>query len=161
MLVDTREKQWCHIEEYFEIEMIPYVRYKLDYGDYSFCIPANEKYGITENMYFNDKIMIERKASLDELSGNFTRNRDRFVREMSGAPQNKVLMIEGADYKGVVNHEYRTQFDESAYVASLHAFWVKYDLPTFFVDKDYAGYFIYHHLRTYALEYLRGELGDE
>ena len=161
ILVDTREQKWDHIKDFFDIEAIPYVRHKLDHGDYSFMIPANEKYGITEDMYFDDRIMIERKASLDELSGNFTRNRDRFVREMTGAPSNKVLMVEDAKYDDIVNHKYRSQFDSGAYIASLHAFWVKYDLPTFFVEKNYAWYFIYHHLHTYAQEYFRGELTNE
>ena len=46
ILVDTREKVNDHILEYFDKKNITYKKKALDYGDYSFMIPANEKLSI-------------------------------------------------------------------------------------------------------------------
>ena len=42
VLVDSREKKNSHILEYFKKQGITYISTKLDYGDYSFYIPAAE-----------------------------------------------------------------------------------------------------------------------
>lgn len=46
ILVDTRERKADHILEYFDKKNITYKKKALDYGDYSFMIPANEKLSI-------------------------------------------------------------------------------------------------------------------
>lgn len=78
ILIDTREKANSHITDYFERKGIAYKKKALDYGDYSFMIPSNEKLGILRDLYFNATCIIERKASLEEISGNLTQGRDRF-----------------------------------------------------------------------------------
>ena len=42
ILVDTREQKNNHITDYFDRKKINYKRKALNYGDYSFMIPANE-----------------------------------------------------------------------------------------------------------------------
>ena len=81
ILVDTREQKNNHITDYFDRKKINYKRKALNYGDYSFMIPANEKLSIPRDLYFNNSCVIERKGSLEEISGNLTNGRDRFEKE--------------------------------------------------------------------------------
>ena len=83
ILIDTREQENSHIKDYFDKKKIVYKVQKLDYGDYSFYIPKNEALGISRELYFNDIVCIERKGSLEELSGNFTKDRARIEEELS------------------------------------------------------------------------------
>ena len=75
VLIDTREQENNHIVEYFKKQNIKYRQCTLKFGDYSFMIPANNELGIVRDLYFTDVITIERKGSLEELSGNFTKDR--------------------------------------------------------------------------------------
>ena len=78
ILVDSREKRNGHISDYFEKNGIAYQKTKLDYGDYSFMIPAS---AAGEDIYFHRDCVVERKASLEELSGNLAQERERFEKE--------------------------------------------------------------------------------
>ena len=73
ILVDTREKVNFHITDYFDRKEIKYKKKALSYGDYSFMISANEKLGILRDLYFTNSCVIERKASLEEISNNLTK----------------------------------------------------------------------------------------
>lgn len=144
ILVDTREKENSHITEWLTKKKIPFKTKALSNGDYSFFIPANESLNIERDLYFDHEIMIERKASLDELSGNFTQNRTRFEEEMATFSGKKYLMIENANYEDVINGNYKTKFSNKAFLASLHAFNHRYDLQiTFMPNRDVSGYYIY------------------
>lgn len=150
ILIDTREKVNSHILEYFDRKGIKYKSKALDRGDYSFMIPANEKLSIPRDLYFDKKIIVERKGSLEELSGNLTKERDRLEKELSLAPQNKVLLVENANYYDVANGNYNTQYNKKSYWASLHSFWFKYNLPVFFMpDNKYSGLFIKGYFQSY------------
>ena len=78
VLVDSREKKNSHILDYFKKQKITYQVEKLEYGDYSFMIPA---VAAGEDIYFHKDIIIERKASLEELSGNLAQKRQQFETE--------------------------------------------------------------------------------
>ena len=66
------------IMQYLNNHDVSHKQKKLIYGDYSFLLPADPELGIVRDVYFNDQIVIERKASLEELSGNMTHNRQQF-----------------------------------------------------------------------------------
>lgn len=76
ILVDSREKKNSHILEYFEKNGIAYRKEKLEYGDYTFLIPTTDG-----DIYFHRDCVLERKASLEELSGNLAQERERFEKE--------------------------------------------------------------------------------
>ncbi len=79
VLIDTREKRNEHILSYFDKQGITYRKEKLDFGDYTFLLPsAATGQG---DIYFHDSIVIERKASLEELSGNLAQKRQQFEAE--------------------------------------------------------------------------------
>lgn len=157
ILVDTREKKGKndHILNYFDSKGIPWRRQKLDYGDYSFAIPANEDLGITEEISFANEIMVERKMNLAEISGNISDKTKRIFKELANSPETKVLLIENSSYEDLVNGYYNTKFAPKAFWASLLGMWHKFNIPVFFMpNKRYSGQFIY----GYFYYYLRNQI---
>lgn len=156
ILVDTREKVNDHIIDYFERKDIPYKRKSLKCGDYSFYIPACEALSIPRDIYFDNQIIIERKASLEELSNNLSKERDRFEKELALSPKVKTILIENADYKDVVTGNYNTQYNKKSYWATIHSFWFKYDVPFVFMQhKECSGQFIRGFFEYYLKNILR------
>lgn len=158
ILYDTREHEGKndHILNYFDKVGIKYKKKKLDYGDYSFMIPKNEELGIPRDCDFSKYIIVERKASLEEFSGNLTNGRDRVEKEFALAPANKVLMIEGGGYSDMVNGRYNTKYNNKSYWASIHSFWHKYNLPTVFMpDPKCSGMFIRGYFEYYLKNILK------
>ena len=78
VVYDTREQQNEHILNYFDKKGIKHKKRKLDEGDYTFYIENNAEtkpLGILKDTWFDNAIIIERKANLEELSGNLTEKR--------------------------------------------------------------------------------------
>lgn len=75
IIVDTREKGHKSILKYFDENNIDYITSKLDYGDYK--------------LYKNNSVVIDRKDSLLELSGNLchTNEHERIKREIARAKE--------------------------------------------------------------------------
>lgn len=157
ILVDTREKEGKnnHIIEFFDSKKIKYKKKSLKYGDYSFYIPKNEKLGIYKDLYFDSEIIIERKASLEEISGNLSSGRDRFEKELALAPLNKVLLIEGGSFDDICSGNYNTEYNKKSFLASLFTFWFRYTIPVFFMPNNkYTGIFIRYFFEYYIREKL-------
>lgn len=154
ILIDSREKQNHHIVDYFEKNHIPYEITTLSYGDYSCRMSAT-----TGDIYFHNDIVIERKNSLEELSGSLTRDRERFEKEFLKAGNDgcKVyLMVEDmGGYSSIIDHSYKTEFKPNAYMASLKAWETRFNLNVQFIDKQYAGYFILSTIQYFVKESLK------
>ena len=156
ILIDTREKVNSHITDYFDRKEISYKKKALDYGDYSFMIPANEKLSIPRDLYFNTTCVIERKASLEEISNNLTKERDRFEKELCLAPKTKVLLIKNASYEDIATGNYDTKYNRKSFIASIHSFWFKYNIPVMFMpNNQYSGLFIREYFEYFLKNYLR------
>lgn len=156
ILIDTREQKIEHIISSFDKNGIAYKRKSLDYGDYSFMVPKDEELSILRDMYFDKKVCIERKAGLEEVSGNLTKGRDRFEKELCLAPETKVLLIENANYSDVVAGNYKTQYNKKSFLASLHSLWFKYNTPIMFMpDNKYSALFIKKYFEYYLKNYIR------
>jgi len=152
VICDTREQQNQHITGYFTQRSIPYISRGLSFGDYSYLLPARPEMGINRDLYFTGNICIERKANLEELSGNLTQQREKFEAEFLRAGACSItLMIESGSYAGIINHEYKTDFSEKAFLASLMAWQQRYNIHVAFVPAALAGQYIYglfyYHLR--------------
>lgn len=107
-------------------------------------------------MYFDKKIIVERKGSLEEISGNLTKERDRFEKELSLAPRTKVVVIENANYSDVVTGNYNTKYNNKSFWSSIHSMWHKYNVPIIFMpDHTYTGFFIRGFFEYYLKNYLR------
>ncbi len=155
ILCDTREHDGKndHILSYFDSKNIPWMKYKLMHGDYSCMLPANEELKIPKDLYFTDKICVERKASLDEWAGNIVDDRQGIKKKFSLMPDKKVFIIENGSYADLVNHNYRSHYDPKSYWATLHSMWNEFDIPIIFMpDPKYTGMFI----RGFFYYYLRG-----
>lgn len=156
ILVDTREKVNEHIISVFDKNKISHESKALDRCDYSFYIPANEKLGIIRDIYFDKEVAIERKASLEEISNNLTKERDRFEKELALAPKTKVILIENACYEDICTGNYNSQFNKKSFLATIHSFWFRYNVPFFFIkDKTKSAIFIRKYFEYYLKELLR------
>lgn len=156
VIADSREQDNVHVMKWFDERKIPHVTQKIESGDYSFLLPANSELGITRDLYFTDKICIERKGDLVELSGNFTNDRLRIESEFIRHKGKMLLLIEDAEYTDIIKHNYRTEYKPESFLATLHSFSERYDIPfTFMKDKKCSGQFIYltfyYYLRNYLL----------
>ncbi|MBU2703182.1 ERCC4-type nuclease [Sporomusaceae bacterium BoRhaA] len=160
ILIDTREQENGHIITYFDKKKIRYLSRKLEYGDYSCLLPASPQIGIQRDIYFTDSIVIERKASIEELSGNLTKDRTRFESELLRAGKTKLyLMIENENgYSDIVGHRYRTQYEPKSFIATLKTYEARYGLDMNFIPAACAGNFIYYTLFYHCREFLKGEI---
>jgi len=156
VIVDTREKENQHITEYFASKGIQYTNKALSFGDYSYLLPACPELGINRDLYFTGDIVVERKNSLEELSGNLAQQRDRFENEFLRAGDCKIiLMVEGGDYAAIMRHGYKTDFSEKAFMASLMAWQQRYNIHVAFVPQAYAGQYIHGLFHYHLREQLR------
>ena len=153
VLVDTREhdEKNDHILQFFDAKSIPWKKMKLDQGDYSFYVPKDEELGIIRDTYFDREIIVERKNSLEEISGNLSSNdRSRIKTELALAPPKKILLIENGSYKDMALGNYKTQYDKKSFLGSIHSFWHEFDLPVVFMpDRNFTGLFIINYFRYY------------
>lgn len=89
VLADTREQKNEHILSSLAALGIPCEARKLDFGDYSFLVQGRD---------FSLSCVVERKASVNELYGNLTADRDRIEKEFRAASalsREFILLIEG------------------------------------------------------------------
>ena len=142
VLVDNREKKNDHILTYFDSIGCNYRIEKLDTADYTYVLPNYEYLELDETF------LIERKGSLDELVGNFTKERDRFVREFERVGDRTInMVVEGATWKKIMNGSYRSKFPPNSYIGSLLTFSLLYNCPVWFCTKDESPEVIYKLLR--------------
>ena len=107
LIVDTREQPTESYYKRLDKVGLPYRRQKLDFGDYSCGFCPSE--GL--EMLLDKEIVVERKMSIDEICGNFTKGRDRFAREFERAAKSgaKVhLIVEGGSYEKIIGGKYRS-----------------------------------------------------
>ena len=155
-LIDTREKKNDHITMIFDHKKVPYEVQKLDYGDYSFYIPKNEKLGIPRDLYFDKEVIVERKATLEELSQNLTKGRASFEKELARAPAAKMVMVETQSFSDLVHGRYETQYAPKYFIGSIFSLWHRYNCPFVFIqDERDSAVQIRYFLQRYLMEQLR------
>ena len=164
VLVDTREQDTERARWRYAAIGLPAVRCTLDYGDYSYnaVLPDGTAiYDVTGRI--SPKCVIERKMNLDELAECFGRGREGFVREFvraSGSGAAMWLLVEGASWEGIINHRYRSRFSSKAFMSSLTAWSVRYDLTPVFCRQETSGMIIKESLYRDIKERLqRGDYG--
>lgn len=154
ILVDTREKSNEHITEIYDKNDVLYKVQKLDFGDYSFYIPANKKLDILDDISFENYISVERKSGINELAGNFTSGRKRFENIYSRHKGKMILMIEGDSYGDICSHNYRSQLKPMSFIGTLHSWEHRYNVPFIFIEKPYAPLYIYNTFKYWLRIYL-------
>lgn len=160
ILCDTREQDTPKLRRRLEDTGRPFERAALPSGDYSakFTLPDGTKYSLKEI------VCVERKMNLDEICGNFTRGRKRFVREfdrMRKKGGKLYLLIENGDWEKILNGKYQSQFSPKAFTASILAWCARYQSQIFFCKPESTGVLIQKILYYEMKELLeRGELDD-
>lgn len=142
ILIDTREQD-LHILHDLEKLGIAYKRKKLDYGDYSFEIG---------DISHEHNIVIERKGSIDEIIGNFTKGRDRFRREFERSKGCKVILMVEASMEQLEAGNYRSRMSPKDLKSFLKTWCNKFQLELKFVEKDQACKFVLDSFRNYYLK---------
>lgn len=136
ILVDTREQPSQRAEKRYKSFDCPYRRQKLEFGDYSaeFTLPGGDLRQLPA--------YVERKMSIDELAGCFTHDRKRFQAEFeraSAADASGWLLVENANWENLLSGKYRSKFSEKAFLASITAWSVRYDLKLIFCKEQSSG----------------------
>lgn len=150
IIVDSRENKWHHIRDYFDNKGIKYRVEKLNVGDYTFELKNYP------HLKLDNKFLVERKGSLDELAGNFTSGRDRFAREFERLEDDQKihLVLENFTWTKCLNGSYRSGFLPQSYKGSLIAWSIKYDFKYHPVTKRDTGELIYEILEKELRYYL-------
>lgn len=150
IICDTREQKNDHILNYFKDNNVSYIIQKLDTGDYSFILPNYPDLGLDK------MVLIEKKNSLDEIAGNFTKDRDRFTREFERVDKEHIhLVIENATWKKLFNESYRSQLPAKSFMASLLTWNIRYNCPIWFTTQSETPIIIRYLLYYELLEKLK------
>jgi len=149
VICDTREQVNGNITGYLDSKKIPHITRKLDTGDYSAMIG---------DMTLEHDVVVERKASLDELARNFTVDRQRFEDEFTRAKAEGLkvfLLIENASWSDIFLHNYRSKLLPKSLIASLLSWQVRFNITIIFCKPSETGQIIYGILYYAAREALK------
>lgn len=161
LLVDTREQPTEEYHKRISEVGLPHQRKKLDFGDYSCGYFAQDG----SEVLLDKEIVIERKMSIDEICGNFTKGRDRFAREFERAAKSNAkvhLIIENGNYEKIVNGRYRSKLNPNSLMASFMAFADRYDISVHFCRPETTPVLInkifHYHLRNKLMKEVKFEV---
>ena len=148
VIVDSKEKVYNHIEAYFKKNNIPHKVRNLETGDYS---------AMLGNMTLETDVVVERKANLDEVCGNFTAERLRFEREFIRAKANGIhvyWIIENATWTDIFLGNYRSKLSSKSLTGSILSWLARFPVTLLFCKPDETPKLIYGILYYYAREKL-------
>ena len=148
VIIDSNEKVYSHIENYLKKNDVKYKVRKLETGDYT---------AMLGDMTLENDVAIERKASLDEICGNFTRERERFEREFLRAKATGLkmfLVIENASWAKVFLGDYRSALPPKSLIAALLSWQVRFNITIIFCNPEETPKIIHGILHYYAREVL-------
>lgn len=143
ILVDTREHPGAKFRKRMTQAGLPYVRRKLDFGDYSAMVEMN---GV--EISIESSIAIERKMDANELAMCFCQERDRFKAEFERAKDSGAriyLLLENENieklYKGSYgeSEKYRSKMNPRSFMGSLYAFIAEYDMIPILCREESSG----------------------
>jgi len=149
IIVDTREKENKHVLDYLEKNKVKTIQRGLKTGDYSIQL---------RGMTSENDIVIERKASIDELCGNLTINRQRFEDEFTRAKANNLqiyLLIENCSYTDILSHNYRSKLPPNSLLGSVFSWLARFDVTLIFCKPAESGRIIYEILYYFLREQLK------
>lgn len=127
IVYDNQEKQNYWILDKFKDLKIPIRREHMKSGDYGFTFK-----GIPQ------RIIIERKNSITELSGNLSteNKKERFYKEFARVKScEKYILIENDSIDNILTHTYGTKYDQNSFIANFLLLLKRYDIKVFFVNR--------------------------
>lgn len=149
IIVDTKEQVNNHITDYFDKKKITKIERSLDTGDYSAMIG---------DMTLERDVLIERKANIDEIAGNFTVDRRRFENEFLRAKSEGTkmfLVIENGSWSDIFLHNYRSKLLPKSLLASLFSWQIRFNITITFCKSSETGQIIHGILYYAAREALK------
>lgn len=149
IIADSREQINQHILTWLDGKGVQHITRALETGDYSAMLDGET---------FEDEVVVERKANIDEIAGNFTQGRERFEREMIRAKANGIkvfLIIENASWHDILLHNYHSQLKPQSFMASLLSWQVRYNITVMFCRSDETAQLIYSTLYYWAWNRLK------
>ena len=150
IICDNREKKNEHILSFFETNGIIHSIDKLDTADYTLVLPNYPE------IKADKKFLVEKKNSLDEIAGNFTKDRARFQREFERIGDSKMhLVVENASWKKLLAGTYRSQLSSKSFMASLLSWSMRYNVPVWFCGSSESPTLIYNILYYELYEHLK------
>lgn len=164
ILIDSNEQQTAQARRRYSNFSVPYIRQKLDYGDYTynFTLPDGSSRHELDQRVYGD-VVIERKMSLTELSGNLCQEKARFKREFQRAIDNKAkvyLLVEDASWEKLIHGRYSTKFHPNAYEAALLGIMAEFNVVPIFCQQELSGKLIHDILyRELRKRLERGDYG--
>lgn len=143
IICDTREQVTPRAEQRYKSFGVDYSRGTLSYGDYCGNITFRDGSKLYDSSKtISAKCVVERKMNLDELAQCFTRGRDRFKREFKRAADHGCrvfLLCENGSIEKILRHEYRSKFSPKAFLASIIAWNIRYDMQLIFCSQLSSG----------------------
>ncbi len=145
ILHTTNEQKNQHILDYYDKRSIKHKAKALKTGDYSFMIESCPELGFAKDTYFTDELCIERKNSVDELAGNIKEHDERFFKELNRMIniKNSYLLIENNRLDDIISHNYRSEYNELAFIRRLLGVQKVANIYINFVNKENMGFMIY------------------
>lgn len=159
VIADTREQDTLQSRRRYMSIGVPVERETLRFGDYTaYCmLPNGEKFSLA------DKVVIERKCCLEELSGNFFQNRKRFEREFGRARDagaKTYLLVENGSFDKIYFHDYKTKANPKSYAATAFTWLARYNCVIVFCGSVLSGQVIYEILYRELKERLENMESD-
>ncbi|MEE1146957.1 MAG: hypothetical protein UHS32_09320 [Bacteroidaceae bacterium] len=114
----------------------PNVREALNAGDYT------AKTLLPDGTWFYAPVAVERKMSLTEIAGNFTRERERFRAEFNRAREHGIrlyILIENASWEAAYAGAYRSQMKPQSLIASLLTWSARYGCAVLMCERSDTG----------------------
>jgi len=148
VVVDQKEKVNYWITNYFKKENVSFTVQHMKAGDYGFI--------------FNGKpqsIIIERKNSLTELSGNLSTEakRTRFYKEFDKVGKcEKYLLIENDNIDNLISGAYGSDYNSNSYIANYLLLRKRKDLNIDFVNRYNMGFWILKIFYYHYYEIIKG-----
>jgi hypothetical protein len=141
ILVDTREQQNQHILDYLDKKEIKWKLRTLDFGDYQIMLCKNDEYGFPYDLI--PDYAVERKAHLEELSGNFTKGRTNLEEEMWRSDGKMDFVIEKGSLDDIMRGNYDTNYIKKSFIVSLSTFRHRYGTSFNFSSKEFSPQMIF------------------
>ena len=148
IIVDSKEKVYDHIESYLKKNKVPYKVRNLETGDYS---------AMLGDMTLENDVIIERKASIDEICGNFTVDRLRFEREFIRAKAHNTSVfwiVENATWSDIFLGNYRSKTSSKSLLGSLLSWMVRFNITVTFCKPEETARIMWGIFYYYAKEKL-------
>lgn len=151
IIVDSREQNTPALQRRLKQIGVPYVREKLNAGDYS------AKFPLSDGTWFQLPVAVERKMNPDELAGCYCKGRGRFQREFERAQADGVklyLLLESTSWEVIYSGKYRSKMTPQAFSASILAWLARYNCQVLMCSQLTTGRLIHDVLYREGKEHL-------